>query len=58
MPITDAQGKVIGPKNLGNINYEYDFHSGSQINVMLGDVLIDSAVAINFTKTQSKTPVY
>lgn len=58
MPITDSYGRIIGPKNVGDIGYEFDYYSGSQISLLLGDILIDSAIAINFSSSQSKTPIY
>lgn len=58
MPLKDEYGNPICPKGLGSNIYEYDWFSGSQINVMLGDIVIDSAVSINFAVEQSKTPVY
>jgi hypothetical protein len=38
--------------------YETDFYSGSQVQVMIGEVLIDNAVSIQYQVQQSKTPVY
>jgi hypothetical protein len=58
MPITDTQGRLIGPKNTGDINYEFDYYSGSQINIFLGDIIIDSAIAIQVSVSQSKTPIF
>lgn len=43
---------------LGTGYYETDFYSGSNIQVMVGDVLVDNAVAINYSVQQSKTPIY
>ena len=40
---------------IGNI---VSHNSGSQIGVMIGDVLIDSAAHISFSVQQTKTPVY
>jgi len=58
MPINDESGNLLGAKALGDITYEYDWFSGSQINIMIGDVVIDSAVGIGFNVNQSKTPVW
>jgi len=58
MPLRDQNGNFITPNNIGNNAYEYDWYSGSQIGIMMGDVLIDSAAAINFSVGQTKTPVY
>jgi hypothetical protein len=43
---------------LGETAYEYDWFPGSQINVMIGDVLIDSCVGIQYNVNQSRVPVY
>jgi hypothetical protein len=43
---------------LGETAYEYDWFSGSQINLMLGDVLIDTCVGIQYDVSQSRTPIY
>jgi len=58
MAIRDVHDDFIGSSELGNTVYEYDWFSGSQINVMIGDVLIDNSVAISFSVQQSKTPVW
>lgn len=58
MALTDPQGNYIGSPSLGDIQYEYDYFSGSQVNLMLGDVIIDAAVGIQFNVEQSKAPVY
>jgi hypothetical protein len=52
------QGQSLGPSTLGRNYYEYDHYSGSQIVVMIGDVVIDNAVAVQYDVQQSKTPVY
>lgn len=49
---------VVGPPDLGSITYEYDYFSGSQIQVLIGDILIDECVGITFAVQQSKTPVF
>ncbi len=56
--IKDEYGNLLGAEHLGENVYEYDWYSGSQISVMFGDIVIDSAVAIDFNVQQSKTPVY
>jgi hypothetical protein len=58
MAIQDTQGNLIGAPQLGEYTYEMDYYSGSQINLLMGDVLIDSAVKIGFDVNQSKTPVF
>ena len=58
MTLRDSQGNYIGSPLLGENVYEYDWFSGSQINLMIGDVLIDSCVGLQFKVDQSKTPVY
>jgi len=58
MAIRDEYNNLVGSKFSGERVYEYDWFSGSQINIMLGDVVIDSAVGISFNIQQTKTPVY
>jgi len=58
MTLTDHRGNFITPPLAGATRYEYDWFSGSQISIMVGDVVLDSAVAIQFDVNQSKTPVY
>jgi hypothetical protein len=58
MPLKDEYGNPLGVEGLGTNIYEYDWFSGSQINILIGDTVIDSAVSISFGDTQSKTPVY
>lgn len=42
----------------GLITYETDYYSGSQVQVMVGDVLIDNAVSVSFQSMQSRAPIY
>jgi len=42
----------------GLVTYESDYFSGSQVQVMVGDVLIDNAVSVSFRSEQSRVPVY
>ena len=58
MALVDPQGKLIGAPLLGENAYEYDFFAGSQIDVMIGDVVIDSCVSIQFAETQKKIPIF
>jgi len=58
MALKDYQGNLITPSGIGSMQYEYDLFTGSQICMMIGDVVIDSAVSIDFNVTQAKTPVY
>lgn len=58
MPITDAYNNTLGPENLGSIVYEMDGFSGSNLFLMMGDVLIDAAVYLKYNVEQSKIPVY
>lgn len=58
MPLNDVYGNQLGPSDLGNIIYENDYYSGSQTNIMFGDVLIDCAVQVEYQRQQSKTPIY
>jgi hypothetical protein len=49
-----------GPGALGvnRIAYEFDFFSGSQISIYIGNILIDDIDSIQFTVTQTKRPIY
>jgi hypothetical protein len=58
MTIRDPYGEVLGTNNAGTTVYEYDKYTGSQISVLIGDVVIDDAVGLSFVKQQSKTPIY
>lgn len=58
MALKDPQGNYLGSPDLGDIQYEYDYHSGSQINIMLGDVVLDTCVGISFNVEQQKVPVF
>jgi len=58
MALRDQDGNYLTPHGVGAFAYEYDWFSGSQIGIMIGDVLIDGAVALSFNSEQSKTPVY
>jgi hypothetical protein len=58
MVLRNESGDMLGAKALGETVYEYDYFSGSQITVMFGDVVIDSAVAIRYGVQQSKTPIF
>ena len=57
MALSDLAGN---PTNLyaGLGQYEFDHYSGSQIQVMIGDTLVDNAVSLQYQVQQSKTPVY
>lgn len=58
MSLTDVEGSLLGERGLGSTAYEHDYFSGSQIQVMVGDVLVDTAVHISVQVNQSKTPVF
>jgi len=58
MTLRDHRGTLITPPMVGGTRYEYDWFSGSQISLMIGDVVIDNAVSISFDVSQSKTPVF
>ena len=38
--------------------YEFDYFSGSQVGVYIGDTLIDDIASIRFNVTQSRRPIY
>ena len=48
----------LASQNVAGTTFEYDFYSGSQITVMLGDVLVDNAVSINYKVEQTRAPVF
>lgn len=54
----DYRGSLVGEYDVGNVAYEHDYYSGSQVQVMMGDVLLDAAVGISYAVQQNKTPVY
>lgn len=56
--LTDAYGRPLGHTSLGSIMYEMDYFASSQIFLMIGDVLIDTAVSISYGLQQSKTPIW
>lgn len=50
-------GKDIAP-GAGKITYEADWFSGCQIQVYMGDILIDNAVSISYQVNSQKIPFY
>jgi hypothetical protein len=58
MAVRDEYGSNLGSQYLGSITYEHDYFSGSQISLYMGDILIDSALAISYSVQQSRTPVF
>ncbi len=46
------------PTGLGNITYEYDYFSGSQVLVYFEDVLVDDCVRIAWSVQQNRQPIY
>lgn len=46
-----------GQVSLGNA-YEFDYFSGSQIGIYIGDILVDDVASIQFQVSQSKRPIY
>jgi hypothetical protein len=58
MTLRDHRGNFITPQLAGAIQYEYDWFTGSQITIMLGDVLMDNVVSTSFAVSQGKVPVY
>lgn len=47
-----------GSLGMNTTVYEYDFFSGSQIGIYIGDILVDDIDSIQFMVSQSKTPIY
>jgi hypothetical protein len=58
MTIINIDGRPIGEPDIGKSNYEMDYFSSSQIQVMMGDILLDSAISLSYELRQNKTPVY
>lgn len=46
------------PVGLGNITYEYDYFSGSQVLVYFEEVLVDDIVRIAWAVNQQRQPIY
>jgi hypothetical protein len=46
------------PIGLGNITYEYDYFTGSQVLVYAEDVLIDDCIRVAWATTQNRQPIY
>lgn len=45
-------------KGAGLINYEADWYSGSQIQIFMGDILIDNAAHISYSVSSEKIPYF
>lgn len=58
MPLKDANGDFLGSSSLGSIVYEMDYFCGSNLFLMVGDILIDTAISLRYDTRQSKTPIY
>ncbi len=58
MTMRDHRGNLITPPMAGATYYEYDWFTGSQITLMMGDTLVDNVVAVDYTAHQRKSPVY
>lgn len=58
MTLRDERGNLITPGLAGANHYEFDWYTGSQVTVMMGDVLIDNALHISYGVSQGRTPVY
>ena len=57
-PTADSDTPVgTGQVSLGN-TYEFDYFSGSQIGIYIGDILVDDVASIQFQVSQSKRPIY
>lgn len=48
----------VGSLGVNRTVYEFDYFSGSQIGIYVGDVLVDDVDSIQFTVTQTKRPIY
>jgi hypothetical protein len=54
----ETEGSGYYAEQAGLVTYEADWFSGAQIQLMMGDVLIDNAVAISYAVSANRTPVY
>jgi len=55
---SDIDNELIHTSKVGDTVYEYDYFSGSQVSIMMGDILLDDIMGISFSANQSKTPVF
>jgi len=44
--------------SLNATSYEFDFFSGAQMSIYIGDIYVDDINTLRFTVTQSKAPIY
>lgn len=58
MTLRDVNGAIVGERGLGSTAYEHDYFASAQISLMIGDVLIDSAVHCSVQVNQNKIPIY
>lgn len=58
MPLRDDRGDFATHSRAGLVTYEADWYSGSQIQVLMGDILIDNAVAISYQVSSNRIPIY
>lgn len=58
MGVKNDRGEYVSRKNAGLTTYEADWYSGSQIQVLMGDILIDNAVAISYQVNAGRIPMY
>lgn len=58
MTISGADTRFPFPWRMGNVNYEYDMYSGSQVLVYFEDVLVEDAARIGWNVSQRRVPVY
>ena len=45
-------------EDAGLLTYEADWYSGSQIQVLMGDIVIDNAVAISYQLNSNRIPIF
>jgi hypothetical protein len=57
MALINERGDVLAG-DAGLMTYEADWYSGAQIQVMIGDIHIDNAVAISWQVSGDRVPVY
>lgn len=50
--------EFISREDAGLVRYEADWYSGSQIQVLIGDIVIDNAAAISYQVSANRIPLY
>jgi hypothetical protein len=54
----EARDKTLNTNEQSRVSYKYDCYSGAQISLFVDGIWMDDAVAISFTLSNPKSPVY